>query len=174
MKKIVVIGPESTGKSTLSAALAKELGTIWVPEYARGYLERLGRPYEERDLLQIAAGQLQSEDLLVHGASRFLVCDTDLYVVKVWSEHSYSRCHRNILEQIAVRPYDLYLLTYIDTKWEYDPLREHGEVAMRQYFYNQYRDIVAESGVPWADVRGNEQERLQIAMNAVKHHFLNA
>lgn len=164
----MVIGPESTGKSTLSAALARAQDTLWVPEYARTYLEALGRPYTEDDLLHIAEGQLRSEDELALRSNGLLICDTDLYVLKVWSEASYGRCHRRILEEIAVRPYDLYLLTYIDTPWEHDPLREHPHPTEREYFYRQYHDIVQNSGVPWVEVRGDQVERLQTALRSLE------
>lgn len=167
VKKVVVIGPESTGKSTLSEQLATQLKTAWVPEYAREYLERLDRPYNEADLLEMAKGQVQREDALSATANKILVCDTDLHVIKVWSENKYGRCHKWILEEIAKRSYDLYLLTYIDVMWQDDPLREHPEEGQRHYFYNVYRDIVQQSGLPWADVRGNMQERLAIASDAV-------
>lgn len=168
IRKIVVIGPESTGKSTLSEALAKHLQTVWVPEYARTYLENLGREYTEDDLLTIAKNQLAAEDAAMQKANGCIVCDTDLYVIKVWSEAKYGRCHPWILEQIAQRKYDLYLLTYIDIAWTDDPLREHPLPEERQYFYNIYHDIVIQSGVPWVDVRGTEQERLLAATNAVQ------
>ena len=168
IRKIVVIGPESTGKSTLSEALAKSLQTVWVQEYARTYLESLGREYTEDDLLIIAKNQLAAEDAALQQANGFIVCDTDLYVIKVWSEAKYGRCHPWILEQIAQRKYDLYLLTYIDIAWTDDPLREHPLPEERQYFYNIYHDIVIQSGVPWIDVRGTEQERLLAATNAVQ------
>jgi NadR type nicotinamide-nucleotide adenylyltransferase len=168
MRKVVVIGPESTGKSTLSATLADALGTTWVPEYAREYLDGLDRPYEEQDLLQIAKGQAAAEDSRLPYANRVLICDTDLYVLKVWSEAKYSRCHRKILEAIAARPYHLYLLSYIDIPWSEDPLREHPAPWERAYFYHQYRDIVQQSGVPWADIRGTESERVGLAIKAIK------
>ncbi|MBS1773191.1 MAG: ATP-binding protein [Bacteroidetes bacterium] len=167
LKKIVVIGPESTGKSTLSEQLANALHTVWVPEYARGYLETLGHNYTEVDLLAIAKGQIESENEYAVRANKYLVCDTDLYVLKVWSEASYGRCHKWILEEIAKRRYDLYLLTNIDIPWQEDPLREHPLPHERAYFYNLYRDIVIQSGVPWASVKGNEKERLELATNAV-------
>lgn len=166
--KIVVIGPESTGKSSLSAALAEALGTVWVAEYAREYLEGITRPYEEKDLLEIAKGQMASEDAALNSANRYLICDTDLYVLKVWSEAKYGHCHRSILEQIASRPYHLYLLTYIDIPWTPDPQREHPAHRDREYFYHQYRDIVQQSGVPWADIRGTEAQRLETALSAIK------
>jgi len=167
IKKIVVIGPESTGKSSLSGALAATLETVWVPEYARAYLEQLNRPYEEEDVLAIARGQLASEQKLETTANGYLICDTDLNVVKVWSEHKYGRCNREILEAIAVRRYDLYLLTYIDVAWQDDPLREHPEEGLRSYFYHQYKDIVMNSGVPWVEIKGTERARLTMAVKAI-------
>jgi len=167
-KKVVVIGPESTGKSTLSEILAARLGTSWVPEYARGYLEVLGRPYNEDDLLIIAKGQINTEDELTQQVKQLLICDTDLNVIKVWSEHSYHRCASWVLEEIAERRYDLYLLTYIDTVWEDDPLREHPDDNMRSYFFNQYKDIVMNSGVPWVELSGSIDERLAVALNAIQ------
>lgn len=167
LRKIVVIGPESTGKSTLSAQLAEALGTDWVPEYARGYLESLERAYEEADLSVIARGQMSSEDQMAGKAGKLLICDTDLNVIKVWSEHSYGHCAGWILEEIARRRYDLYLLTFTDTPWQADPLREHPEDNMRSYFYHQYQDIVGNSGVPWIVVKGSEQERLATALDAI-------
>jgi NadR type nicotinamide-nucleotide adenylyltransferase len=168
LKKIVVIGPESTGKSTLSQSLANALNTLWVPEYAREYLELLGRPYAEEDLLEIAKGQLASEGALAANANGLLVCDTDLNVIKVWSEHRYSRCNSYITDQIARREYHLYLLTGIDIPWQPDPLREHPDEAMRQYFYSKYASIVAGSGVPWFAINGDEAQRLKKALEAMQ------
>lgn len=168
IKKVVVIGPESTGKSVLSQALAEVLDTAWVKEYARTYLEHLDRPYEGDDLMVIAEGQLASEDKLLPVANDVVICDTDLYVVKVWSEHSYNACPRWVLEQIAGRAYDLYLLTYIDVPWIPDPLREHGEESQRQYFYAQYKDIVMNSGVPWVEIKGTHEQRMETALAAIR------
>ena len=167
MLKVVVIGPESTGKSTLSEQLAAHYQTVWVQEFARQYLEELPRPYEQQDLLTIAGGQLAQEDKLAKQANRLLVCDTDLHVIKVWSEHKYGACDSRILEQIATRPYDLYLLTYIDIPWEEDPQREYPDPAMREYFYNIYKDLVAASGVPWVEIKGSFEERKLLAVAAV-------
>jgi NadR type nicotinamide-nucleotide adenylyltransferase len=167
--KIVVIGPESTGKSSLSQALAESLKTVWVKEYAREYLEGIDHPYTEEDLLAIAKGQLASEQALLERANNYLICDTDLYVLKVWSEARYGRCHRQILEEIGSRPYHLYLLTYIDVPWTPDPQREHPAHRDREYFYHLYRDIVQQSGVPWIDIRGTEAERLDAALCAIKN-----
>lgn len=167
-RKIVVIGPESTGKSTLCAALSQATDCPWVPEYARHYLEKLPRQYEEADLLEIARGQLADEEQASMGVkSPWLFCDTDLHVLRVWAEHRYGRCDRWILEQIAVRHYDAYILTDIDLPWQPDPLREHPDEHMRHYFFRQYLDTVIESGLPWVRVSGNETSRLHTALDFI-------
>jgi NadR type nicotinamide-nucleotide adenylyltransferase len=167
MKKVVVIGPESTGKSTLSEQLAAYYNTIWVPEYARQYIEELGRPYEQHDLLQIAEGQLELEDERAALADKLLICDTDLHVIKVWSEHKYNGCDPLIQAYVASRKYDLYLLTYIDIPWQEDPQREYPDPKMREHFYNVYKTIVADSGVPWVEIRGSMEERQHAAIHAI-------
>src|SRR5690606_1258045 len=106
--------------------------TVWVPEYAREYLLNLSRNYQQKDLYEIAEGQMEAENNALEQANRFLFCDTDLYVIKVWSEHKYNACDYRVLQEIAVRNYDLYLLTDIDIPWIYDPLREHPEPEMRK------------------------------------------
>ena len=169
IKKIVVIGPESTGKSTLSEALAAALATVWVPEFARGYLEALGRPYEQKDLLTIARGQLAAEDQLMGLANNYMVCDTCLRVIQVWSNHKYGTCDESILKAIKERKYDLYLLTGIDMPWTYDPLREHEAAHWRQHFYSLYQRLVAESGIPWVAINGSHDERMMLALEAIKN-----
>lgn len=168
IKKIAVIGPESTGKSTICEALAAELQTVWVKEYAREYLELLPYEYTQADLLAIAKGQMKEEDTLLPTANNYLICDTELNVIKVWSEHKYGSCDTQILDEIAVRRYDLYLLTDVDMPWQFDPLREHAEDHMRRYFFNVYKDIVLNSETPWVQISGGSAPaRLQLALQAV-------
>lgn len=166
LKKIVVIGPESTGKSTLSAALAARLQTVWVDEYARSYLERQNNTYGYEDLLAIAKGQVASEDQLSAAAKRFLFCDTDLYVLMVWCHHRFGKVHPFILEEIARRPYDAYILCSTDIPWTPDPQREYPDYNERLYFYHIYKDIVINSGRPFIIVQGNEQQRLEQALHS--------
>ncbi|NIG52429.1 AAA family ATPase [Chitinophaga sp. Cy-1792] len=168
MKKVVVIGPESTGKSTLSEYLARYFHTAWTPEFAREYIDQLNRPYTQEDLLHIAEGQLQLEKEQAAKANEVLICDTDLYVVKVWSEHKYGDCDARILKMIAEQDCDLYLLMATDLPWEEDPQREYPAQEMRDYFYNIYRDIVMQSGVPFVDIRGSYTDRENTAVAAVK------
>lgn len=165
VKRVVVIGPECTGKSELSAWLADIYDTVWVKEYAREYLDRLGRPYTAADLNVIARGQLAHEDAMARKANKVLICDTDLYVIKVWSTFKYGYCAEEILNMMARREYDLYLLTYIDIPWVSDPLREHPD--QRQELYSIYLHEMQQQSVPFVEVKGSREQRRMIASTAV-------
>lgn len=168
MKKIItVIGPESTGKSTLSQRLAEAFGCAFVPEYAREYLEARDGLYQYEDLLAIARGQWNALHQAMDGWD-MVVQDTNLEVVKVWSEHYFGTCHEWILQQLALPLHQYYILTDIDMPWVYDPLREHPEPHMRQYFFEIYKDIVCQSGYPFTIVRGDEEARFQQSITALR------
>lgn len=171
ISKVCVIGPECTGKTVLSQALAKSLNTVWVEEYARAYLNRLSIPYGEPDLVKIAHGQLRMEDEWMVDANKILVCDTNLYVIKVWSEFKYGHCDKQILDLIASRKYDLYLLTYIDIPWISDPLREHPD--KREELYNIYLKEMKSQAVPFVEIKGTEEQRLKSALAAVDQFILS-
>ncbi len=169
IKKIVIIGPESTGKSTLSAALSDHFKEPWVPEFARDYLNTLDRNYQYEDLIEIAKGQLRTEDSLSAVANDFLFCDTDLHVIKVWSDHKYGKTDPWILSQIEKRKYDHYLLTDIDIPWQEDKLREHPSPQMRTHFLKLYRQMISATGVPFTVISGSLEERTQSAIKVVKN-----
>ena len=171
VKKVAVIGPECTGKSDLSAYLATYFKTEWVPEYARGYMDKLVRPYIQSDLLTIAHGQMRIEDEFARDANKVLICDTNLYVIKVWSEFKFGSCHEEILNQIATRKYDLYLLTNIDIPWEDDPQREHPQ--QRQELYNIYLREMKNQPVPFVEIKGERELRQKMAVNAVESNIKN-
>ena len=170
IKKFVVIGPESTGKSSLCAQLAEYYETIWVPEYAREYLEKNGTDYFYDDLLIIAKGQIQSEDSY---NSRFairnsqLFIDNDMYVMKVWCEFVFNKCHNWILNRIAERKYDGYLLCNVDLPWVKDNLREYPDLETRNKLYHFYKDIMVNQAVPWIEVSGNYEERFESAKSFI-------
>ena len=166
-KRILILGPESTGKSTLAEMLAQHYAEPWVPEVAREYLEKLDRPYTYEDLLQIGKQQMNLEDELALTATRFLFCDTDLRVIQVWSQHRYGKVDPWVLEEIARRTYDLILLCAPDLPWQADPLREHPELEMRQEFFEVYQQLTEASGFPWILISGETAERLSAAIRAV-------
>lgn len=166
IKKVVVIGPECTGKSELSEFLAKAFKTVWVEEYARTYIDNLQRPYNQSDLLNIAKGQLLLEDTWAPQANRLLICDTDLYVIKIWSTFKYGYCDPEILQTIASRKYDLYLLTYVDIPWEADPQREHPD--QRELLYALYLKEMRNQAVPFTEIKGSREARRKLATDSVK------
>ena len=166
-KRILILGPESTGKSTLAEKLAQHYAEPWVPEVAREYLEKLARPYTYEDLLLIGERQLSLEDELAAKAKQFLFCDTDLRVIQVWSQHRFGKVDPWVLEEIARRTYDLILLCAPDLPWQEDPLREHPELEMRQHFFEFYQQLSEASGFPWVLISGGTGERLSIAIQAV-------
>ncbi|MBD0368554.1 MAG: ATP-binding protein [Flavisolibacter sp.] len=171
MRKIVIIGPESTGKSTLCQHLADYYKTVWCPEFAREYLLQLGRAYTFDDLLKIAMGQLELEDTMATLASNYYFIDTDMHVMKVWCEVAFNQCHSWILKQIAVRQYDLYLLCDVDLPWAPDALREYPELAIRKKLFKMYQDLLVNGNTKWAIISGVHNERLQIAISIIDNIF---
>ena len=183
IKKIVVIGPESTGKSTLCEQLAHVFDTTWCLEYAREYLLEHGMDYSFEDLLTIAKGQTRLEDdcltELVHRQradankkAHLVFIDTDQWVMKVWSEFVFGKCDQWILDQISRRTYDLYLLCCTDLPWVKDPLREYPDLENREKLFHIYKDIMINQDTPWVEISGNYDQRLSAAVSAVKELVL--
>ena len=169
MKKVVIIGPESTGKSTLARQLAAHYKTVWCPEFAREYLLTHGRNYTFDDLLNIAYGQLDLEDTMQTEATNGIyIIDTDMYVMKVWCEVVFNNCHTWVLKQIVKRRYDLYLLCNTDLPWVQDGLREYPDEEMRTKLFKMYKDAMINSGVPWTIISGTHEERLQAGIKAIQ------
>ena len=175
MKKIVVIGPESTGKSTLCTQLAEHYGSLWCPEYAREYLLKNGTNYTFEDLATIAKGQLELESKYEIETqitnSQFLFLDTDMYVMKVWCEYVFGKCHQFILDEIKTRKYDLYLLCNIDLPWVKDELREYPDEKPRQELFAIYQNILLNQSTPWHLINGSNEERLKHAVKAIDETF---
>ena len=174
VKTIVVIGPESTGKSTLCEQLAEYYKTVWCPEFAREYLIEKGGKYDFGDLLNIARGQLELEDTILTTAKNgFYFIDTDMYVMKVWCEVVFEDCHTWILKQIAEREYDLYFLCNVDLPWVKDELREYPDLEFRRKLFKMYKDILINTKTKWAEISGADTERLQMAVSIINSVFGN-
>lgn len=170
IKKIVLFGPESTGKTTLSKLLAKHYNTVWVPEYARPYLQEKwdeeGKTIEPEDLLPIAKGQIKSENLLAKKANKFLFCDTDLLQYKVYSEIYYNGKVQPLLDKAALEnSYDLYLLTYIDAPWEADDLRDRPHD--REFMFNAFENTLKKHNRPYEILKGNIPSRMDAAVATI-------
>ena len=195
IKKFVVIGPESTGKSTLCSQLAEHYHTTWVREYAREYLEKNGMDYTYDNLLTIAKGQIELEEAIsyqqsaisfqpmaplnsvAHGSqlaahsSQLLFIDTDMYVMKVWCEYVFDKCHNWVLNRIAERKYDGYLLCNTDLPWVSDQLREYPDVEIRNRLYHFYKDCMVNQSLPWVNISGSYEERLEKAVNFIERQI---
>ena len=174
MLRIVLTGPESTGKTTLARQLAERYQTLWVPEYARFYLSRLKRPYEQEDVLEIAKSQLQWEDAWAKQAERVLFSDTGTLVPKVWLKFKYNTSHPWIDQQFQQHRYDLYLLCDIDLPWDEDPLREHPKLKDRQALFQMYCTELETLGANFAVLNGSLEARLLQAIRQVDALLENA
>jgi len=167
--KVVLFGPESTGKTTLTRQLARHYNSVWVPEYARDFLQDVWnnerRTCEPKDLLPISEGQIKLENELAKKTNSVLICDTDLLETKVYSEAYYLGSCDLILEKYALQnTYDLYFLTYIDVPWEDDDLRDKPNE--RQRMFKAFEDALIKYNRPYILLKGNKNERLE---TAVKH-----
>ncbi len=168
--KVVLFGPESTGKTTLSNQLARHYNTVWAPEYAREYLQdkwnNERKTCENSDLIPIAIGQMKLENELAKKADKVLICDTDLLETKVYSEEYYGGFVDPKLDEAALKnTYDLYLLTYIDTPWEADDLRDRPE--QRKEMFDAFENALKKYKRPYILLKGNKQKRLKTAIEAI-------
>lgn len=169
LKKIAVLGPESTGKSKLTEDLAAFYNTVYTTEFARNYIAGLGRPYNENDLLHIAKKQLESTEYSSTKANGYLFSDTELIVIKIWSEFKYKKVHPWIVNEIKKQDFDLYLLTDIDLEWEFDPLREHPN--KRERLLNLYTKELNKRKLPYIKISGQGKERTLNAIKAIDDFF---
>ena len=169
IKRIAIIGPESSGKSELCRQLAAHYSTNWVPEYARDYLSEIDRPYTLEDIVQIYNTQFEQEQELVSGSATYLFIDTEFLIAKVWCEHVFKTCPPYLEEMIDKYPYDLYLLTAPDLPWEFDPLRENPGKGF--FFFKWYEKLLIEKKLPYAVVSGQGNLRTQCAIEIIKREL---
>tara|TARA_A100000164_G_C21836499_1_gene737968 strand:+ start:601 stop:1167 length:567 start_codon:yes stop_codon:yes gene_type:complete len=168
--RVVLYGPESTGKTTLAQALANHFQTEWVQEFARDYLQK---KWEEQlavctleDLPVIVAGQLEWENQKVIKANQILICDTNVMVTRVWSEtHFEGYCDPQIIAYCDQFHYDLYLLSSIDVPWHKDDLRDRP--LDREYMFDYFKNILDQRQENYSIIQGNEEERLEKAVASI-------
>ena len=173
--KIAMFGPESTGKTTIAAQLAQEFNTIWIPEFARDYLQDKWNSKQEictpEDLIPIAIGQTKLENEALSQANAILFCDTNLLVTKVFSDIYYKQCHHLIEKAAKKHKYDLFFLTDVDVQWEADDLRD--KPSERENTLAIFEKALIDFEKPYIKLSGNKQERLEKATQIVKD-FLKA
>lgn len=166
IKKIAVVGPESTGKSTMARHLAQVLGTICVPEYARYYCRNLNRQYTLQDEVNMFYGQVALEETLIPLAkNNVLVCDTTILTVKIWCDHLFRDTPKEVTDEIKSRKYVFYLLMDIDLPWEDDPLRDFPD--QREHFMHVWKKELETLDAPYKIISGTGDERLKNGVEAV-------
>lgn len=165
--KVVLFGPESTGKTTLARQLAHHYNTVWVPEYARDYLQNKWDKHHKtcdfEDLIPIARGQIKLENIQAKKTNTVLFCDTNLLETKVYSELYYSGVCDPVLEKYALKnSYDLYFLTYIDTPWVADDLRDKPD--QRELMFKAFQNTLITNNKPYILLKGTQEKRLEVAI----------
>lgn len=167
--RIVVIGSESTGKTTLARELATHFGALWVAEQSRVYAERVKRALTAEDVSPIASEQIAAEDAQLAEALRrkirWLFLDTDLVSTVVYARHYYGTCPAWIEAEARARLADLYLMSDIDLDWTPDPVRDRPH--SRDALHTEFRTALAEFGARVCSVRGTGESRMAAALNCI-------
>ena len=168
--KVVLYGPESTGKTTLAKQLATHYNTFWVPEYMREFLQKKWdsekKLVQKEDLIPIAKGQMRLENELSEKVNDLLICDTNLLELKVYSEYYYNGfCPPEIKNEATKNNYSIYFLTYVDTPWEADDLRDRPE--NREEMFRIFEAELKKQGFPYKILEGNEKERFNKAVGII-------
>jgi len=170
--KIAVVGPESTGKSTMANFLAQYLNTICVPEYSRYYCQNLNKQYTLQDEVNMYYGQIALEDALLPKTNNgILLCDTTILTVKIWSDYLFANTPSEVTEEIKTRKYDFYLLMDIDLPWEDDPLRDFPNE--REHFMEIWKKELSTLQANYAVISGLGNQRLENGLKIVQKLFNN-
>ena len=170
IKRVVITGPESTGKTELARALAMKLGTVWVPEYARYYVENLQRPYSYDDVVEIARFQITREkELALKTENKIIIFDTWLIITKVWLDVVYGVCPEWVTNYIRSAEIDLFIVCDTDLPWVADPVRENGG-EKRDQLLQVYINEIRSFGFEFEIVGGLGGKRLENALNALSKH----
>lgn len=168
MIKVAILGPESTGKSSLAKSLADYFNADWIPEYAREYVENLTEAYTYEDVCRIAKKQIEQEqeyNIATSQHGSYVFFDTELIITKVWFEYKFGQVPDFLNEQLATGFFDYYLLCAPDLPWIPDPVREHGDD--REFFLNWYKKEIEQLKKPYSVITGIGQQRIQNALKAL-------
>ncbi len=169
VKKVVLTGPESTGKTMLAQILAEHYQTAWIPEYGRDYFVQKKGELTYEDMSVIASGQLIAEDAKLPDANRLLFCDTDLIVTQIWSEIYFGTCPNDVIEKNDQRQYDLFLLLDVDIPWEDDGTREFPH--LRNWHFNRLKEELQKRELPFVVISGSYEERKASAIKHINRYF---
>lgn len=163
--RIAIIGPESSGKSTLAASVALAAGGSLVLEAARSYLSDLHRSYVRQDLFSIACEQAAAEEEAALSGNALVVCDTDILTICIWSHEKFGGVDDGLLAMMRRTRYDRTFLCMPDIPWEEDPLRENP--YDRDRLYEVYRAWLYRERRPYEVVQGGREDRLQHVLRSI-------
>lgn len=170
--KIAIVGPESTGKSTMAKFLAKEFNTYCVPEYSRYYCKNLNNSYTLQDEINMMHGQIALEDAMLDVVeNNIIIFDTTILTVKVWSDHLFHHTPDDVLKEIKDRKYDLYLLMDIDLPWENDPLRDFPD--KREHFKQIWIKELESIQANYVVISSTNEERLKKGLYCCENFIKN-
>ena len=164
--KIAITGPESCGKTTLAVQLSAALNESFSSECARTFLENLEGKYRQSDLDLIAIGQLKNQQKAIENCRKYAIFDTDLSVIKIWSDVVYGDCSDFINTNFEANFADLYLLCAPDMPWEADPLRENP--TNRDELFEKYEQLLKDYQLPYVVIAGNQKQRLETVLEILK------
>ncbi len=165
-RKIVLTGPESVGKSTLTQQLAEYYKMPYVSEIARSFIESLSHHYTIDDVIKIAKLQVEAEKEALSNNPKIVFFDTDLVITKVWLQHVYGNCPDWINDELKQNPADLHLLCYYDLPWESDSVRENPDI--RPFLFNKYESEIKNYGVEYKIVKGFGDLRFKNAVSFIE------
>jgi NadR type nicotinamide-nucleotide adenylyltransferase len=166
MKRIVITGAESTGKSTLAQALSGYYGEPWTEEFVRSYVEELKHELQQHDLQPIAEGQLAQEDAGLEQAQRFVLHDTNILSSIIYANYYFDTVIDWVNDAFLEREYTLYLLCMPDIPWEADEGQRQSPEA-RETLHELFKDSLDILQIPYIEIRGNEEERVMQAVHAI-------
>jgi NadR type nicotinamide-nucleotide adenylyltransferase len=172
--KVVLTGPESTGKSTIAKKLAQHFKTVWVKEFLREFAEEKyskNQPLVYTDNLLIAEGQIKLEQEAIKDAKKYIFCDTDILQTVIYSHEYYNKVQQKLEKKLQSSNTDLYILLNLDVSWEEDHLRDKPNDRSRMF--KIFEDTLIKFNKKYIILEGKGDIRLQNAINIVEKHFNN-
>lgn len=172
MQQIVICGPESSGKTSLSSYLSNYYKVKWIPEYAREYIGNLQRKYNYNDVELIAKQQVQQIESCMKYTDKFVIFDTGLIITKIWFTEVYKQHPLWLDDMIHKYKPDLYLLCYYDLEWKYDKLREYEDINYRAHLYELYLHEIKKTKTKYEIISGIKEKRYNLAVEKINSTLL--